>query len=235
MCVCVVQPGAKMIQYLKSDGDVSKPLKPRLHALSMQQIMDADSQNVDDLGADFGGVRQIAIGPDGLTDEGSTADEQLLNALDRTDAVDKDVMDAVDARHMVQRNKLLNLGRAKHDMAYDAEKADAKGVEALGRAADRQPSFKMVQGDDSHMSDVRVHHSDFHALDIAKASDDSSNDDSSLAQMDLGEEGSAEMMADPSHPMLAPKPESKGIWVEPGSNKGYDSFALDSLQVQGSA
>mmetsp|Transcript_13384 Transcript_13384/g.26296 ORF Transcript_13384/g.26296 Transcript_13384/m.26296 type:complete len:137 (-) Transcript_13384:44-454(-) len=136
---------------------------------------------------------------------------------------------------MVQQNKLLNLGRAKHDMAYEAEQEDQKGLTALGRVADKQPHFKMVSGDDGkQMSDVRVHHSDFHALDIEKDAGDTDSG-SSLAAVDLGEESEAEAMADPTQPMMHPKPQSKGIWIEPGSNKGYDSFALDSLQTKGEA
>eukprot|EP00286_Rhodomonas_abbreviata_P011847 CAMPEP_0181322762 /NCGR_PEP_ID=MMETSP1101-20121128/19404_1 /TAXON_ID=46948 /ORGANISM="Rhodomonas abbreviata, Strain Caron Lab Isolate" /LENGTH=279 /DNA_ID=CAMNT_0023430703 /DNA_START=13 /DNA_END=852 /DNA_ORIENTATION=- len=230
------QPGAKMIQYLKSDADVRKPLKPRMHALTMEQIMDANSQSVDDLGSEFGPVKRLAIGPDGLADEGSNSDIQLLNSLTREDAKEKDIMDAVDASHMTREQKLFSLGKAKHDMAYDAEKADRKGVMALGRAAEKQPSFKMVNGDDSEMADAKRHHSEFHALEIVQKDDGAEgSDDSSLAQVDLGDESEAEMMADPTHPMMQPKPQSKGIWVEPGSNKGYDSFALDSLQTHGEA
>jgi hypothetical protein len=48
------------------------------------------------------------------------------------------------------------------------------------------------------------------------------------------------MMADPRHAEIladaAKKAkDNKGIWVDPGSNKGYDSFALDSLQTANSA
>jgi hypothetical protein len=48
------------------------------------------------------------------------------------------------------------------------------------------------------------------------------------------------MMADPRHAQIMADAASKaknnkGIWIEPGSNKGYDSYALDSLQTAGSA
>jgi hypothetical protein len=43
----------------------------------------------------------------------------------------------------------------------------------------------------------------------------------------------AEAVVDPAGDVAAKADQGdKGIWVEPGSNKGYDSFALDSLQAR---
>lgn len=55
-----------------------------------------------------------------------------------------------------------------------------------------------------------------------------------------GGDSEAEAMADPRHnEVLAAQAEaagdSKGIWMEPGSGKNGDSFALDSIQVKSNA
>ncbi len=41
----------------------------------------------------------------------------------------------------------------------------------------------------------------------------------------------AEAAVDPKGDVAKASGGDKGIWIEPGSNKGYDSFALDSLQA----
>jgi hypothetical protein len=113
----------------------------------------------------------------------------------------------------------------------------------------RDPFHKL---DSLHASDVQQIHDRFHAVPVTKkevkASQTASAEDwtepsqqaaqhsdasNSAFVADLGEEGPAEALADPN-----PQPkadEGPGIWIEPGSNKGYDSFALDSLQSKGTA
>ena len=106
--------------------------------------------------------------------------------------------------------------------------------------------------DSLHASDVHQINDRFHAMPItqkeAKASQTAAADDWTVPMQqtaqqsqdadatslpDLGEESEAEALADP---MPQPKQaKGPGIWIEPGSNKGYDSYALDSLQGHGVA
>lgn len=254
-----------LLQYLRQDKDVARPVQPQLHALTLTQIMQQNQQDVDDL-RPVGPTAHMAVGPDGLRDEGSLSDLSLLAGMSHENTVDADRMNAIDARHAVPMPQLydINDGR-KHDMMMDADKIDTKAKLALAQAKSRNTGFRMVSGvpigseldgngvhDPFHKlasySDVKGIKDRFHAMPIttkeAKASQTSSAEDWTVptqqtAQQpqetdgldgmpDLGEEGPAEASADP---MPQPKAdEGPGIWIEPGSNKGYDSFALDSLQ-----
>lgn len=259
-----------LLQYLRQDKDVSRPKQRKMHALTLTQIMNQNQQDVDDL-RPVGPTAHMAVGPDGLRDEGSLADLSLLAGMSHENTLDADRMNAIDARHAVPMPQLFDTHDGhKHDMMMDANMIDTKAQLALAQAKSRNTGFRMVKGvpiggeldghgiDDPfhklsalHASDVNQIHDRFHAIPItkneAKASQTASAEDWTVstqqtaqqpqqdteAMPDLGEEGPAEAMADP---MPQPKAdEGPGIWIEPGSNKGYDSFALDSLQSKDSA
>ena len=254
-----------LLQYLKQDRDVARPVQRKMHPLSLNQIMQQNQQDVDDL-RPVGPTAHMAVGPDGLRDEGSLADLAVLAGMSHEDTVDADRMNAIDARHAVPMPQLFDVDNGRqHDMMMDADKIDTKAQLALAQSKARNTGFKVVSGlpvggeldgrgvhdpfnklDSLHASDVHKIKDRFHAMPItqkeAKASKTQAADDwtvptqqtaqqseSDVEPMaDLGEEGPAEAMADP---MPQPKAdEGPGIWIEPGSNKGYDSYALDSLQ-----
>ena len=266
-----------LLQYLKQDGDVAKPVHRKMHALSLTQILNQNERDVDDL-RPTGPTADMTIGPDGLGDEGSLDDLALLNGMSREMTVDADEADAVDARHNVGFRHTF-LRHAPHDMTADARKIDKSAQLALAKAKSRNTGFRIVGGVpighelDGHgvhdtfgelkkLHDGRAIKTRFHALPVmaeakkqreqtAEAQEDwtvptqqaaaepqpadeaSEADDEDDFAADLGEEGPAEANSDPMPP---PKhAEGPGIWIEPGSNKGYDSFALDSLQVKGTA
>jgi len=261
-----------LLQYLRQDKDVSRPVQPKLHALTLTPIMQQNQQDVDDL-RPVGPTAHMAVGPDGLRDEGSLSDLSLLAGMSHENTVDADQMNAIDARHAVPMPQLYDINDGhKHDMMMNADKIDTKAKLALAQAKSRNTGFRMVSGvaigseldgngvhDPFHKlasydgSDVHKIKDRFHAMPItkkeAKASQTSAAEDWTVptqqtAQQpqetdgldnmpDLGEEGPAEASSDP---MPQPKAdEGPGIWIEPGSNKGYDSFALDSLQVKDQA
>jgi hypothetical protein len=56
-----------LLQYLKQDKDVARPVKRRMHPLSLAQIMQQNQQDVDDL-RPVGPTAHMAVGPDGLRD-----------------------------------------------------------------------------------------------------------------------------------------------------------------------
>jgi len=260
-----------LLQYLKQDRDVARPVQRKMHPLSLNQIMQQNQQDVDDL-RPVGPTAHMAVGPDGLRDEGSLADLSLLAGMSHENTVDADRMNAVDARHAVPMPQLFDVDNGrKHDMMMDADKIDTKAQLALAQAKSRNVGFKVVGGipiggeldghgvhdpfhklDSLHASDVHQINDRFHAMPItqkeAKASQTAAADDWTVPMQqtaqqsqdadatslpDLGEESEAEALADP---MPQPKQaKGPGIWIEPGSNKGYDSYALDSLQGHGVA
>lgn len=258
-----------LLRYLKQDQDVSKPVKRRMHPLSVSQILQMNQNNVDDLRRALPSANSLAIGPDGLTDEGSLADMGLLSSLSRENTMDAVKANAIDARHAPPASQLYALKRRNsQDMMKAANKIDTKAAEALAHVK-RNTGFRMVAGvsiakeldgrdmhdpfhelDKVHASEVHTGKDRFHATVVptpkntkqaqaARAEDWTAAPARTQAKsmkettMDLGEEGPAEAMADP---MPTPKADpGPGIWIEPGSNKGYDSYALDSLQVKDAA
>jgi hypothetical protein len=92
---------------------------------------------------------------------------------------------------------------------------DAQGARKFGRRQKLKDPFKLL-----HKSA-----SSYASLGLAPAHHNP--DDISSRQAD----SEAEALADPSGMAPASQDSSKGIWIEPGSNKGFDSYALDSLQV----
>jgi hypothetical protein len=259
-----------LLQYLKQDKDVARPVKRRMHPLSLAQIMQQNQQDVDDL-RPVGPTAHMAVGPDGLRDEGSLSDLALLAGMSHQDTVDADRMNAIDGRHAVPTPQLFDVDNGqKDDMMVNADKIDTKAQLALAQSKARNMRFKVVSGvpiggelddrgvhdpfnklDSLHASDVHKIKDRFHAMPItdkeAKASQTQAADDWTVPSQqtaqksesdaaplaDLGEEGPAEAMTDPMPPPKAD--EGPGIWVEPGSNKGFDSYALDSLQPKDEA
>jgi len=257
-----------LLQYLKQDKDVSRPVHSKLRALTLNQIMQENQQDVDDL-RPVGPTAHMAVGPDGLRDEGSLADLSLLSGMSHENTVDADQMNAIDARHAVPMPQLFDTNDGQtHDMMMNANKIDSRAALVMAQAKSRNTGFRVVSGvavggeldgntvhdpfnklSSLEPSDVDTISDRFHAIPItkkeAKASQTASAEDWTVntqqaaqqpqeqAEVDLGEEGPAESMADPMPQPVAE--EGPGIWIEPGSNKGYDSFALDSLQVKDSA
>lgn len=237
------------LRYLRTNGDVNGPHRRAMHTLSLRQIANANLDNVDNLGVEFGPMKQMLNGPDGLNDEGDSYDISLMNSLARENALDKDEADAVDAKHMLRHHNPLEIKHAHKDMHLDEEKVVDAGSLALSHYdAQKGNDFKMIKN-----RAVKVHqnHDAFHkfkdASDEEEASDIregssafanlgtlSHNRESKLELMDMGDDSEAEALNDPmGNPIKAAQAahaEDKGIWVEPGSNKGYDSYALDSLQ-----
>lgn len=208
------------LRYLQEGQDVAKPRMQRLHMLSLNQQM-GQSDNVDDLGMD-GTSSRFVRGPDGLRDDGDLADVSLLNSLTHSFKLNSDRADAIQARYEVPTNKLYQV-RGKRDMATEAQHIDSRGEMAMGQRHSARSPFHVLSSGSKSMSDVDTLSPVFHI----KA--DNTAGGLEGVGVDLGEESEAEAMANPN-PAPAPSA-SKGIWVEPGSNKGFDSFALDSLQV----
>ena len=208
------------LRYLQLDHDVAKPRMQRLHMLSVNQQL-GQSDNVDDLGMD-GTSSKFVRGPDGLRDVGDLSDVSLLNSLTHFNKLDSARADAIQARYEVPTNKLFEV-RGKRDMATESQHIDSRGEMEMGQRRSARSPFHMKQSGSKSMSDVDTLPSSFHMKADATAGDLEG------VQVDLGAESEAEYLANPNP---APPPSaSKGIWVEPGSNKGFDSFALDSLQV----
>jgi hypothetical protein len=214
------------LSILRSNMDVRQPLRRKMRMLSLSQQM-GQSGDVDDLGLTGSSSSRFVRGPDGLRDDGDLADVNLLNSLSRSFKLDSDRADAIQARYEVPTNKLYEM-RGAHDMASEARNIDSRGELAMGQRRAARSPFHMVKSNSKTMSDVDQLPTEFHVRADSTAGDlDAGSEQEAL--VDLGEESEAEAMANPNP---APPPSaSKGIWVEPGSNKGFDSFALDSLQV----
>jgi len=254
---------------LKQDKDVSRPVHSKLRALTLNQIMQENQQDVDDLRS-VGPTAHMAVGPDGLRDQGSLSDLSLLSGMSHENTVDADQMNAIDARHAVPMPQLFDTNDGhKHDMMMVANKIDSRAALVMAQAKSGKTAFRVISGlavggeldgngvhDPFHKlsslepSDVKSIKDRFHAMPIttrqamasqtAVAEDWTVGGTQQAAQQaveadgpDLGEEGPAESMGDPIPQAKAA--EGPGIWIEPGSNKGFDSFALDSLQVKDSA
>eukprot|EP00960_Hanusia_phi_P030017 748336-Hanusia_phi.AAC.2 len=243
-----------IVKYLKSNKDIKTPLRRHMRRLSPQDILREDPNNVDDLRSPAP-TSLRGLGPDGLRDEGSLSDLYLLGSLSRENKVDSARMDAVDARHNIPRaNSFLALRRRVHDMAVAESKVDSKAENLLFSKRNSEP-FHMIRDGERQAGGPPSWHEDevqdkfaatqvpvtsrdnfqnkFHALTGKSKNDGSSDDADQIPAVDLGTETDSERLADPNPaPLAAP---SKGIWIEPGSNKGYDSYALDSLQDKHSA
>ena len=247
--VLVLRQNLDIVKYLKSNKDIKTPLRRHMRRLSPQEILREDSNNVDDLRSPAPSNLR-GLGPDGLRDEGSISDLYLLGSLSRENKVDSARMDAVDARHNIPRaNSFLARRRRVHDMATAESRVDSKAENLLFSKRNPEP-FHMIRDGESQAGGPLSWHEDtfkdkfstaqvpistgdsfknkFHALTDKSNNDGSSSDSDQMPAVDLGAESDSERLADPNPaPLAAP---SKGIWIEPGSNMGYDSYALDSLQ-----
>lgn len=212
--------------------------------------------NADELGMQFKSVRSVAVGPDGLADPGDVADNALVSSLAGQMQADERRSDAIDYRHRAKFDTTLGFTSSErmHDMAHAAAAADERvtlgtagggafstlasadeaNVDALGTSADADV-FGMVSKATAEPS-----HQDVHLGRVAREAGlrgDAAVASSSLAG--AAGDSEAEAMADPRRDeVLAAQaeaaPDPKGIWIEPGSGKNGDSFALDSLQSKGS-
>lgn len=213
--------------------------------------------DVDQLGAQFRSARNVAVGPDGLADPGDVADNALVSSLAGQLHRDEMTSDAIDYRHRAKFDTTLGFTSSERmrDMAHAAAAADERvtlgtagggsfstlasadeaDVDALGTSADADV-WGMVKKATAEPS-----RQDVHLGRVAKEAGlrgDAAVASSSLAG--AAGDSEAEAMADPRHDeVMAAQaeaaPDPKGIWIEPGSGKNGDSFALDSLQVHGSA
>uniref|UniRef100_A0A7S0W965 Uncharacterized protein n=1 Tax=Hemiselmis tepida TaxID=464990 RepID=A0A7S0W965_9CRYP len=271
-----------VLSYLKSNRDVDGGPSSSLAPLSPRAIRREGRRNVDDLGMHFKSLRQGAVGPDGLSDPGDTADISLLNQLGGEMHSDAVVADSIDYRHRASRDATLGFSAAQrtHDMGHAAAAVDERAemgmrsggfgssfhalagvdnrdVDSLGGAADRDV-FSMVKRATFHPSvqDVDVRRAAAAALrgtdSLSPRAPRSVRDEgaqerralrhsAAMASLESTQgDSESEGSDDPRQEQMREEREEaastdKGIWIEPGSGKGGDSFALDSLQVKSTA
>ncbi len=128
-----------------NNKDVVKPISSRLHALTFQQIMRENNNDVDALGPAFDPMAGRFVGPDGLSDAGDPADIALLNSLSGDNQMDADDMNAMDSKYGVSFQPQGFYNRAvshRHDMSQESASIDARSSRNLDNIRRKQGSFK---------------------------------------------------------------------------------------------
>ncbi len=132
---------------LVNNKDVVKPISSRLHALSFQEIMRENNDDVDALGPAFDPMAGRFVGPDGLSDAGDPADIALLNSLSGDNQMDADNMNAIDSKYGVgtsfQPQGLYKRAVSdRHDMSQESASIDARSARNLDNIRRQKGSFK---------------------------------------------------------------------------------------------
>ena len=132
---------------LVNNKDVVKPISSRLHALTFQQIMRENNNDVDALGPAFDPLAGRFVGPDGLSDAGDPADIALLNSLSGDNQMDADDMNAIDAKYGVgtsfkPEGFYQRAVSDRHDMSQASASIDARSSRNLDNIRRKKGSFK---------------------------------------------------------------------------------------------